>query len=73
MTIVSLTERRLKNYLPIKCLCGAEMTVKNEFMDDRWVGVETEPCAACALPGASLCFYRSKEENDKMAKLMREI
>ncbi len=58
--------------LPLKCLCGEEMTLKQEFRDSRFEGVETEACK-CGAPPAVLFAHRDKEDMAKTAYLMRDL
>lgn len=61
----------LRDLLPMRCVCGAEMTIARETLDERFNGLRTEPCSACGAPPADLVTYVDKEEMAKVAAEMR--
>ena len=58
----------LKAKLPVVCLCGANLEIKGEYLDHRFNGVETHPCAKCGAPGAVLTTHICKKDMAKSAE-----
>jgi len=63
----------IKNLLPAKCLCGAELPIAGEFLEEMMCGVFTEACKECGAPPATISAYVHQEDNDAMCVRMRRI